>query len=70
MPKMTKISPDGEAIPSTPEEESEAVEALKGIFNGSIQVRFAPGVEEDLKKMGITEDELMAMLAKDLGVDN
>lgn len=67
---IAKIGPDGEAIEYSPEEEKEAVEALKGIFNGQKQVEFTEGALADLAKMGITKDELLAALAKDLGVQN
>lgn len=71
MPIMKRISAEtGEELPSSPEEEAEAVEALKGIFNGSKTLVMTDAAREDLKRMGITEDEILAMLAKDLGVQN
>lgn len=70
MPMMKKLDLDGEEIPSTPEEQEEAKEALKGIFNGTMRVEFEPGALADLERMGLSKDEILAMLAKDLGVQN
>ena len=70
MPEMKKFTKDGEEIPSSDEEKEEALEALKGIFNGSKELVFSEGSLADLERMGLTKDEFLAMLAKDLGMQN
>lgn len=70
MPLMKKLGLDGEEIEYSPTEEKEVVDALKGVFNGQKRIEFTLGALEDLAKMGITKDELLAALAKDLGVQN
>ena len=67
---MKKLADDGTVIPTSEEEQAEAKEAMKGIFNGTKEVVFSPEALADLKAMGLTEDEVMAMLAKELGVQN
>ena len=62
--RMTRLDPDtGEEIPTTPEEQAEALAALRdGIRQGKLQ--FTDQVRQQLLDMGITEEVLESWLAE------
>jgi len=66
-PKLTKIdSETGEEIACTPEETAAAEKAMRDALTGQggMKIELHPDVLEWLKVQGMTEDELLAMLAE------
>lgn len=63
--KMMKIDEEtGEEIPTTPEEQEAQKKLMRDALTGQgMTIEFSPEVLEQLKAKGMTEDDLLSMLA-------
>lgn len=68
--ELHKFDLEGNEIETTEAEQDEFRDSLRrGLTGlGGWKIEFAPGALEDMKDKGMTEDQILAMLAESLGL--